>query len=209
MSRKLLLPLIGALQRVLIEKVREWHNRQRLTFAFDPSKSTWQTVREILENARETGKEGPVAQYLVGAKLQLRYPDTQVDNYSCSTSDVQQDRSGDFVLGDTAFHVTVSPMPGHYEKCRENLRDNRRVYLIVPDRLVAGARQNAEVVGPGSIFVDSVEAFVGGNVDQMSAFSRSSIPQQFRLLLETYNRRVNNVETNKSMLIQIPPALAT
>jgi hypothetical protein len=200
--------ILETLQGVLVEKVRAWHNRRRIAFTFDPSQSTWRIVREILEQARETKKEGPVAQYLVGAKLQLRYPGEQVENFSFSTSDVQQGRPGDFLLGDTAFHVTVSPTPGLYERCRENLRNDLRVYLVVPDRILVGAHQNAESIEPGRIFVESIEGFVGGNVDELSAFARSRFLAQFRLLLETYNRRVDAVETDKSMLIEIPRALS-
>jgi len=200
---------LAALQRVLVDRIREWHNRQRLSFVFDPSKSTWQIVREILDRAREADKEGPVGQYLVGAKLQLLYPDVVVENFSYSTSDPQRGRSGDFLVGDTVFHVTVSPMANLFEKCQENLADQRRVYLIVPDRVLVGTRQNAEALEPGGIFVKSIEAFVGGNVDELSTFSRDNIIRQFRLLVTMYNQRVDAVETDKSMLIEVPPTLAS
>jgi hypothetical protein len=148
-----------------------------------------------------------VAQYLVGAKLQLRYPAVRVENFSYSTSDVQQGRSGDFLLGDTAFHITASPTSGVFDKCRENLRNGLRAYLIVPDRMVVGARQNADATAPGRIFVQSIEAFVGGNLDGMSIFARRDIAGQFRALLETHNQRVDEIELDKSMLIEPPRAL--
>ncbi len=199
--------ILTALQAALVERVRDSHNRQRLTFSFDPSKTTWQIVREILDSARKSGKEGPVAQYLVGANLQLRYPEIQVDNFSYSTSDAQRAKPGDFFVGDTAFHVTVAPMACVYERYRTNLSDGYRVYLIVPDRLAVGAWQNAEGVEMGRIFVKSIESFVGGNVDEMSVFSRRDIIRQFRRLLEVYNMRVDAVETDKSMMIDLPPGL--
>lgn len=98
----------GGLQQFLVARIRDWHNRQRLTFAFDSSQTSWQIVHELLSQARETGKEGPVAQYLAGAKPQLRYPRIEVQNFSFSTSDVQQGRARDFLIGNTAFHVTVA-----------------------------------------------------------------------------------------------------
>jgi hypothetical protein len=69
--------ILEKLQLFLVDKVREYHNRQRIYFAFDPSKTTRQLISDLLEVARETGKEGPVAQHLVGAKLQLRFPKKQ------------------------------------------------------------------------------------------------------------------------------------
>ena len=38
-------------------------------------------------------------------------------------------RPGDFVVGDTAFHVTVSPMPPVLDKCEANLRNGYRSML--------------------------------------------------------------------------------
>lgn len=207
LDEKARVDVLKTLQAYLVEKVRHWHSRKRLEFDFDRSKTAWETVHEILKKAKEAGKEGPVAQYLVGAKLQLRYPDLKVPNFSYSTSDQQQGRSGDFHLGDTAFHVTVAPMLGVYERCKENLRDGLGVYLIVPYRVLEGARQNAEQEASGRISVDSIEAFVGGNIDEMSTFSRKNVVEQFRRLLETYNARVDEIENDKSMMVEIPAAL--
>jgi hypothetical protein len=194
---------------VLLEKIRAWRSRQRLTFVFDATKSTWHMVGEILGEARETGKEGAVAQRMVGAKLQLTYPQVAVENFSFNSSGAGQGRPGDFYVGDTAFHVTVSPMAGVYDRCRANLGAGHRAYLIVPDRSLVGARQNAEAASPGRIFVKSLEAFVGGGIDRMSTFGRTNTIHQFCELLETYNARVDAVEVDKSLMIQIPPNLAT
>jgi hypothetical protein len=158
----------------------------------------------LLSAARDTGKEGPVAQHLVGAKLQLRFPDIAVGNESYSTADEQLGRPGDFYIGDTAFHVTVAPMIGVYEKCKHNLENGYRVFLLVPERAVTGARQNAELMGPGRIAVESIESFVGQNIEELSYFSRDKLKNGFRRLLETYNDRVDAAETDKSMLVEIP-----
>jgi len=66
--------ILAALQGFLIQKVRDFHNRQRLSLAYNPTKSTWQFVRDLLSLARTLGKEGQVAQHIVGAKLQMRFP---------------------------------------------------------------------------------------------------------------------------------------
>jgi hypothetical protein len=178
-----------------------------LNIVFDSSKTSWHMVGEILDRARESGKEGLVAHHLVGATLQLRYPDIEVENYAFSTSDVQQGRLGDFLLGGTAFHITVAPMAGLFEKCRGNLLEGYRVYVIVPDRSVVGTRQIAEGIEPRKISVDSIESFVGGNVDELARFGREEMLEQFRALLLAYNGRVDAIEMDKSMLIEIPPSL--
>ncbi|NLB48910.1 MAG: DUF4928 family protein [Erysipelotrichia bacterium] len=191
-------------QLFLVDKVREYHSRQRLKAVYNPSQTTWQAVNDLLALARETGKEGPVAQYLIGAKLQLRFPHVKIGNESYSTADDQLGRPGDFLVGDTAFHVTVAPMTAVYEKCKRNIEDGFRVYLLVPDRSLVGAKQNAEMVAPGKITVESIESFVAQNIEELSVFSKDRIIVGFHRLLETYNERVNATEVDKSMLIEIP-----
>jgi hypothetical protein len=107
--------VLDKFQSLLVEKVREWHGRKRLTIAYDPSVTTWAAVHEILTQAAAVSKAGPVAQYLVGAKLQLRFPELAIANAGYSAADVQTGRPGDFQIEDTAFHVTVAPAAAVYE----------------------------------------------------------------------------------------------
>lgn len=195
------------IQDFLIGKVREFHNRERLKIMYDPSRSTWQSIHDLLEEAQKTSKEGPVAQYLVGAKLALRFPDSKVSNESYSTADQQLNRQGDFLFGDTVFHVTVAPMAPVYEKCKRNIDQGFRVYLLVPDRSLVGARQNAEGVAPGRISVESIESFVSQNLEELSTFHKDKLISGVLRMLETYNQRVDAVEKDKSMLIEIPQNL--
>jgi len=199
--------IIERLQEFLVEKVRESHSRHRLKVQYDPAKTTQQFVQDLLKLASESGKAGAVAQHLVGAKLQLRFPGLTVENRPFSAADEQLGRPGDYIVGSTAFHVTVAPMPGVYERCQENLNGGLRVYLLVPEQKVMGARQNAETVAPGRIAVESIESFVSQNIEELSAFSGEQLVTQFRQLLETYNRRVDEAQDDKSLMVDIPPNL--
>jgi len=201
------LATLEALQAFLVEKVGEYHSRRRLDCAYDPAQTTWNTVHQLLQQAEAVGKAGPVAQYLVGAKLKLRFPDAAISNDRYSAGDVQTGRLGDFQLGDTAFHVTMSPGPPIYEKCSKNVSAGSRAYLLVPDIRLVGARQNADMVLPGRIAVESIESFVANNVEELSVFVRNALIRGFRALLEIYNKRVAEIEPDKSMLIEIPPTL--
>lgn len=192
------------LQAFLVDRVREFHSLDRLKPAFDPAASTRQFIGDLLALADETGKRGPVAQYLVGAKLRLRFPDIEIRNESYSSADDPSGQPGDFVVGDTTFHVTVAPMPAHYEKCRRNIRDGRKVYLLVPDDFVVGARQNAESMIPGRVAVESIESFVSQNIEEISTFSKERVAGGLLSLLNMYNARVDEVEIDKSMMVEIP-----
>lgn len=188
----------------LLAALRQRRAREPIRFTYDPTKTNRQIVSDILALAHQSGKDGPVAQYLVGAKLALRFPDKEIGNESYSTADVQLNRPGDFVVGDTVFHVTVSPQLGHYEKCRKNLAKGHKVYLLTPDHCVVGARQNVSAIAAGRISVESIESFVAQNLDELAVFSRDDARKRLRELLETYNRRVDATENDKSMLIDLP-----
>ncbi len=196
--------ILTEVQRYLAGKVGEYFSRERIKIAYDPAKTAWQAIHEILAAARSVGKEGPVAQYLVGAKLALRFPGQDIRNDVFSAQDEQSGYPGDFLIGDTVFHVTVAPNTGHFEKCRANVIAGHSVYLLVPDRILVGARQNAENFLPGQITVQSVESFVSQNVEELASFSKGEFVSGFRGLLQTYNERVSRVEPDESMLIELP-----
>lgn len=195
-------------QRFLVDKVGEFHGKKRLEFEYTSNRSTCQLISDILDKARETGKEGPVAQYLVGAKLSLRFPDMSVSNESSSTADDQSGRQGDFHLGDTVLHITVAPMPPVYEKCRQNIANGLRPILLVPTRRLTGARETIEtMLGHAPVMVFDIESFISQNLEERSCFTNKGRTQGLKALLEIYNRRVHAIESDKSLLINIPHAL--
>ena len=102
--------VIEGCQRFLVDQVREWHGRQRLEIAFDPAMTTRDLVQQILATATEREQSGQVAQYLVGAKLALRFPGLEIPNEGYSTADQQLGRAGDFVVKDrcTGQGLTLS-----------------------------------------------------------------------------------------------------
>jgi hypothetical protein len=191
-------------QKFLAGKVGEYFNRERVKVIYNPANTAWQSVHDILDAAREVGKEGPVAQYLVGAKLALRFPELNVRNDISSAQDELSGSPGDFLVNDTAFHVTVAPNTGHFEKCKQNIEMGYSVYLLIPERILMGTRQNAENFLPGRITTQPIESFVAQNLEELSMFSKGELIGGFRRLLEKYNERVDQVEPDKSMLIEIP-----
>jgi hypothetical protein len=198
---------LHAFQSFIVDRIKDYHNRQKIKFSFDPKLTTWQMIAQLLETAKEEGKAGPVAQHLVGAKLQLRFPDVSIQNESAFTADQQTRRQGDFFLGNTVFHVTVAPMQGVFQKCQENLADGLKVYLLVPDSKLAGARQVAEEFAGKQIAVESLESFISQNLEEASVFTTDRLAAKLSALLQIYNLRVDDVETDKSLMIELPSNL--
>lgn len=194
-------------QHLVTHYVSRFFAARRVKAVFDPASATARFIDAILDNARQSGKTGAVAEYLVGAKLACRFPEKEVRNKRFSTSDVQGGYAGDFEVGNTAFHVTVAPMPELFQKLKRNLEDGLRVYLLVPRAIVVGAQQNATLLAPGRIAVEAIESFVATNIDELTEFDGAKLKSGFRRLLEKYNERVDAVELDKSLLIDIPPNL--
>ena len=196
------------IQAFLAEKARDIFNADKISFDYSPGITSRAVVGAILDSGRNRGKGGEIAEYLVGAKLALRFPDYDIRNSAMSAADDQTAEKGDFQMNDCVFHVTVSPNIGHYEKCQRNLDDGLRVFLLVPDRALIGARQNADSHVSGEISVESIESFVSQNIEELSDFSSGKVSENLRGLLEIYNERVGEVETDLSLQIRIPSVLS-
>lgn len=199
--------VIYSMQLFLVGRVKDFHNRQKIKLTFNPALSTWHIINKLLAEATAEGKAGYVAQHLVGAKLQLRFPNIEVSNEGGSTADLQTHRPGDFLIGHTAFHVTVAPMQPVFDKCRHNIQQGFKPFLLVPDSKLIGARQIAEQTSEHQISVESIESFVSQNVDEISSFDKHNLIDSFKELVNIYNFRVDEVETDKSLMIELPSNL--
>lgn len=194
-------------QQYLVDRVRDYHNRQKLKLTFNPNLPTRQIIHDILTLAANEKKAGPVAQHLVGAKLQLRFPDIKVSNESANTADQPTGRSGDFTIGDTVFHVTVHPMASVFDKCRENIKDGLKAFLLVPDSSLIGSRQWATEADIELFAVESLESFISQNIEEISAFDSKYRKSSIINLIKLYNKRVDQAETDKSLMIELPSNL--
>jgi hypothetical protein len=144
---------------------------------------------------------------LVGAKLELRFPDISISNEAGSTADVQTKRGGDFTVGNTVFHVTMDAKPQLFDKCLENISEGLKVYLIVPDSILTGTRQLANQFCSGQIAVESLESFLSQNIEEISVFKSDHVKRSLVHLVNIYNRRVMNAEVDMSLMIELPSNL--
>ena len=198
---------IDAMQSFLVERATDLFNADKISFEYNSGVSSRDIVGKILIAAREREKIGQVAEYLVGAKLALRFPSYDIRNSAASAADEQTDEQGDFQINDCIFHVTVSPNRGHYEKCGRNLSNGLRVFLLVPDEKLLVARQfTREEIGEG-VSVESIQSFVSQNIEELSDFDGAKVPENIKSLLEKYNERVGAVDTDLSLQIKIPTLL--
>lgn len=200
--------IFSAIEDQVVLEIRKYLDQEAIRVQMDPSLPGPAIVAEILKAAANLRYGGPVAQHLVGAKLAVRFPETAIESHPFTAADQQTGRRGDFQIGDSVFHVTVSVQPGHIEKCVENLRQGLKPYMLVPESWLNAVgpffQQNGLV---GKAAAQSIESFVGQNMDELGGFHAVGLRQSFKTLLEEYNRRVVAVESNRGLLIEIPDNL--
>jgi hypothetical protein len=99
-------------------------------------------------------------------------------------------------------------MPPVYNKCINNLEEGYRAFLLIPDSELSGARYDADNKAKGKIAVESIESFVGQNIEELATFNGRQLTKGFRKLIDVYNSRVDQAELDKSLLIDVPKNLA-
>lgn len=194
-----------------IERVRNYFASQPFRLRVDQSKSLRRIIRELIESAFARQEEcpgatiaGTVLQHLVGAKLQMALPETEIEHKSASVADAPGGRKGDFLVGDTAIHVTTAPTEALIRKCSANLAENIRPLIITTEAGAGGAKslaRNAHIEDRVDIL--EIEQFVATNVYEWSRFVQHKRPPSIAELVETYNKIIDQCEVDLSLKISI------
>ncbi|CDM88606.1 DUF4928 family protein [Xenorhabdus bovienii] len=196
------------LEAFFTERVRvDYFDKQRISVDIDSLKPVSFLVTEILKAAADRSDKptGIVLQHLVGAKLQLRFPDEKIGLERANTADLQTDREGDFQVGNTAFHVTTAPMEKLVSRCVKNKNEGYRPVILTLESKVQAAKQMAENVNMlDQIAVQSAEIFIGTNIEEIAVYDGDKIKESIAQLIRTYNDRIDRIESDKSLMIEEP-----
>lgn len=158
-------------------------------------------ILELLQKAEALGLKAQMMRHLVGALLHLLFPAT-VDDPTLR-EEGREISLGDFLVGDTAVQVVQIPVLDMYEKSKEILALGYQVLLLVEDKYFCGTRQNAEILLPGKIMVNSIESFVCQSIESLAGYTKAKTAQVIRKLVEEYNQRVQRLESDPSLLITV------
>lgn len=194
-----------------IERVSEFFASQPFKLKVDSFRSLRSIVVDLIEAAFSRQREcpgtmvaGAVLQHLVGAKLELAMPLIEIEHKGFAVADAPCDRKGDFLIGDTAIHVTTAPSEALIRKCGDNLAGNLRPLIITTQAGAGGAAafaKNADLAE--RIEILEVEQFVATNVLEWSGFQLDRRPVTVRELIDCYNRIIEECETDPSLRITI------
>ncbi|MBU2498397.1 MAG: DUF4928 family protein [Proteobacteria bacterium] len=201
----------AAIEQWWIERVKAYFASKPFKLRIDPSKSLRSIVDELIEAAFARQREcpgtmvaGAVMQHLVGAKLEIALPGINIKHHGFAVADAQAGRKGDFLIGDTAIHVTTAPTEALIRKCCDNLSENLRPIIITTQSGAGGAGALAKNADVGErIDILEVQQFVATNVYEWSRFEQTQRPVSIRELVKKYNRIIEKVETDPSLRISM------
>ncbi|MEV4124872.1 DUF4928 family protein [Nocardia sp. NPDC049707] len=200
------------LQAWFVVRVRDdYFGRQKINAEIDPSWSIRAVVASLIAAGRERGGNtaGAIVQHLVGAKLQIRFPDEEINIESYTTADKQTGRAGDYQIGHTAIHVTMAPSIAVFQgRCADNIRQGFRPRVLVPKDQLGRAEVHAEDAGiANKVAIQSIEDFIGTNIEEVASFRQDHVRTELRRLLDLYNHRIETAEADLSLKVEIPEHL--
>ena len=202
---------LEAVEGFWVEKVREFFAGKPFTLRLDQSLSIRAMVRGLMEQALGRQEDargamivGAVLQHLVGAKLAVALGNRlEVTHHGASVADAAA-RGGDFDLGDTSVHVSVSPGEALLQKCEQNLNDARRPVIVTVREGVAVAEGLARNRGIADrVDVLEVEQFVATNIYELGAFHAETRREIVANIVERYNAIIAEHETDPSLMIEL------
>lgn len=208
LSAKDLLDL-GDAEKYWIERTQDYFDALPFTFKLDPARSLRACVRDLLAQAVARQREvkgtmyaGAVMQHLVGAKLDYVTKGV-VTHHGFSVADAPSNRSGDFLVGDVAIHVTTAPGEALIRKCQGNLSTGLRPLIITTEDGVGGAKALSKQASVDDrLDVIEIEQFIATNIYEWSTFDRDARPTAVQDLIQRYNRIVAAAESDPSLRIE-------
>lgn len=196
-------------ERYWVERTQAYFDALPFTFKLDPARSLRACVRDLLAQAVARQREvkgtmyaGAVMQHLVGAKLDY-VTKGAATHHGFSVADAPSNRSGDFLIGDVAIHVTTAPGEALIRKCQGNLSLGLRPLIVTTEDGVGGAKALSKQAGVDDrLDVIEIEQFIATNVYEWSVFERDGRPTAVQDIIERYNRIIADVESDPSLRIE-------
>lgn len=194
-----------------VERVKEFFAAQPIRVKADVSKSLRQIIQDLLDAALERQREcsgtmvvGAVLEHLVGAKLSIALPNIEIPHKNFSAADAPTKAKGDFLIGDTAIHVTVAPAEALARKCQKNLEEGLRPLVVTTESGVGGIRALAENANIANrIDILEIGQFVTINVYEWIGFKNQDRSLSLEKLVTAYNQIIDECETDPSLKISL------
>lgn len=198
-----------AIEEWWIERVKDFFAAKPFRLRMDLSKSLRSLVMDIINQAMFRQQEMPGAmiagammQHLVGAKLEVSINGLGIKHHGYSVADEPSGRKGDFLIGNTAIHVTTAPTEALMEKCQQNIEHGLHPLIITTETGCGGAKALSSAQGLDErIEILEISQFVTTNICELSQFNSEQRPVVIRRIFEKYNEIIDTCETDPSLKI--------
>ena len=202
---------LDVVEEFWIERVKEFFAGKPFKFRADQSLSVRASIRELLAQANTRHKEMPgsrhestMLQHLVGAKLDLILGLGTIKHHGASEADQPGGRSGDFLAGDVAVHVTTHPGEALIRKCSENIGQGLRPLIVTSTRGCTVADGLAEQAGIANrIDILDAEQFLAANLHEWGRFTAERRSVATGELIARYNQLIDEFETDPSLKVEL------
>jgi hypothetical protein len=149
-------------------------------------------IADILDQAQEKKRAKDVAEYLVGAKLQLRLGKDAVKPKNVNTPNL--DQPADFPVGSAAIEVTVNPADGRHLSQIERILNDTTLHVWLLVRLADREKWQNVVDATfgeraGRVAITDIETFVGQNISEIGGFDATRVADVLAGLFQVYNER--------------------
>lgn len=191
-------------------EVREFFRNQPFILEADASKTICANLNDLFAQARKRQSQNPgtqylgtVLQHLVAAKLSIILPPDSFEIHGASVADSSTDRAGDFVIKDTIIHCTTAPGNPLMEKCRNNIKaDKRPVIITIYERVQTALNLAADYGLEGRVEVWDIQQFLSANVYEHSFFDEKRRNDTLARIVTNYNAIIDEKETDPSLRIE-------
>jgi hypothetical protein len=182
-------------------------NSSPFRITLDRPQSLRTIIAELMGAAFRRQREYPnamiasvVMQHLVGAELTIALPKVKIKHPGISATDISGIRNGYFLIGNTAIHVSTAPSKALLLKCKENLIQNLHAVIITNTTGINVISELAKSIHlTDQIEILEIEQFIATNVLKQCRFAQSRRFAGIRRLIKTYNRIIDESETDPSL----------
>ena len=182
-----------------------------LRLRLDGSVTLRTSINDLLDQVRARDKGvwgthqlGMVLRSLVGAKLRLSLPERAISVYGASVVDSISHREADFLVGETAIHVTAFPQERLMERCRTNIeRGLHPIIVTLRERIgiVEALAENLSILDRVEFF--DVDHFISHSIQVQSGFARERLESTVVQLVAEYNSIIDGCNADPSLKIRM------
>ncbi len=202
---------IDAVEAWWVARVNDYLAAAPLRLKVDPGSSIKTCLQALFDEVKRRQAAvrgatmlGSVMQHLVGAKLEVLFPDAEIPHSGSSVADAPTRRSGDYQIGDTVIHVTTAPGSALIQKCHVNLDQGMRPLIITTAGGVTMTESLADESGISRrVEVLDITHFLVTNVLEWSGFDVARRRHTFEELIARYNVIGESCETDPGLRIEV------